>query len=150
MPINEIPTLDFNQISRILLMTASGKLTNKVNNNNNELIEEVNLDFARTMNKLIFDKHLRTNDKDLINDELEINMDLEIKKVPYNGMIKTPDHDFPEQFSKFCYYSLYLKEEVISSLSQIKEECDKITNDMNIFNTSINNTMNLDGFRQIQ
>lgn len=61
-----------------------------------------------------------------------------------------PEHDFPEEFSKFCYHSLFIKTEVITSLSQIKEECDKISNDMNIFNTTISKTMKLDEFRQIQ
>jgi dynein heavy chain len=65
-------------------------------------------------------------------------------------MITIPKHDFPEQFSNFCFYSLYIKEEVIESMTEIKEECNKVINDLNIFNTTVNKTMRLEEFRQIQ
>jgi len=46
------------------------------------------------------------------------------KAVPYFGMVPIPHHDFPEQFSNFCFNSLYIKEEVIKAMVDIRADCN--------------------------
>ncbi len=46
------------------------------------------------------------------------------KETPYFGMVPIPQHDFPEQFSEFCFNSLYIKEEVIKAMVEIRAECN--------------------------
>jgi len=135
MPTEEIPSLDSEQISRLMAMATSGKISSKVHSENNELLQEINLDFARTMNKIIFDKHINLSGKELITKSLQMPPPPPDKIIPFHGMFKIPQHDFPEQFSNFCFHSLYIKEEVIESMTKIKEECNKVINELSIYNT---------------
>ena len=104
------------------------------------LIIEINHDYSRTMNKIIFDKYLEDNNE--ISDQmfpknlcLPQNPDL-TREIPYYGMMPlerhkgaklvwmyTPDKifyedpkNFTETFKDFCFSSLYIKEEVICAI----------------------------------
>ena len=97
------------------------------------------------MNRIIFEKH--STDRDLI--------DLVTASSPHKttvseyGMVQIPVHEFPEQFSNFCFNSLYIKEEVIVSLDKIKEQC-MLASEREIFNTNFTKTMRLEEFKQIE
>lgn len=70
-------------------------------------------------------------------------------RVPYYGLIKVPDHDFPEQFSNFCFHSLFIKDEVIKAMVQIREECNNINRDCRVFNVKLTGkTMRVEEFKQ--
>jgi hypothetical protein len=60
---------------------------------------EVNLDFARTMNKIIMEKTLEKSPEELA-DMIPANLQLPErappKETPYFGMVPIPQHDFPE------------------------------------------------------
>ena len=49
-----------------------------------------------------------------------------LKETPYFGMVPIPQHDFPEQFSNFCFNSLYIKEEVIKAMVDIRADCNQL------------------------
>lgn len=72
MPTNELPELDSEQISRIISMSLDSKyLRSKGQIDTNPILNEVNLDYARTMNKIIFDKSMEDpQDKELIETDL--------------------------------------------------------------------------------
>ena len=73
------------------------------------------------------------------------------KETPYFGMVPIPQHDFPEQFSNFCFNSLYIKEEVIKAMVDIRAECNQLLNDNHIFDVSIKNKiLRVEEFKQIQ
>ena len=72
------------------------------------------------------------------------------KDTPYFGMVPIPQHDFPEQFSNFCFNSLYIKEEVIKAMVEIRAECNQLLSDNKIFDASINKTLRVEEFKQIQ
>lgn len=72
------------------------------------------------------------------------------KDTPYFGMTPIPQHDFPEQFSNFCFNSLYIKEEVINAMVEIRAECNQLLADNNIFDVSVNKTLRVEEFKQIQ
>ena len=59
------------------------------------------------------------------------------KEIPYFGQVPIPQHDFPEQFSTFCFHSLFIKDEVIRAMVQIREECNNILKDNHIFNVEL-------------
>ena len=150
MPTEEINTLDSDQKIRLTNKASSSKkMTRNINPENSQLINEVTLDFARTMNKIIFDKHMKENGKDLIANDLNLPPPEPPKPAPEFGMVQIPEHDFPEQFSNFCFNSLFIKEAVISSLDRIKEQC-LITTEKEIFNVNFTKTMRLEEFRQIE
>jgi dynein heavy chain len=83
MPPEDMPGLDSEQISRLIAMAGGGKLSTKVTTENNDLIHEVNLDFARTLNKIIFDKHMNENGKELISKNLHLPPPSPPKEIPF-------------------------------------------------------------------
>ena len=154
MPTEEIHTLDSDQKVRLVNKATNGLEKNKnagiekmkpINPENSPLVYEVCLDFARTMNKIIFEKH--GTDKDLI--KLVKSASPNKQTVSEYGMVQIPRHEFPEQFSNFCFNSLYIKEEVIISLDKIKEQCI-LASEKDIFSVVFTKTMRLEEFRQIE
>ena len=80
------------------------------------------------MNKIIFDNFLKDpKGMELIPIDLTLPPSDEANKVvPFYGMVPIHPHDFPEQFSNFCFNSLYIKEEVIKSMVEIRKECNDL------------------------
>lgn len=67
MPTHEIPELDHEQINRILMLTQNTKaLRGKSSADTTVLLNEVNFDFGKTMNRIIFDKHMVEKGSELI------------------------------------------------------------------------------------
>jgi len=128
MPTEELSELDPEQISRIINMaTASRYLKSRQNVDTTGIMWEVNQDFSRTMNKIIMDKTLEKAPAEL-EDMIPANLQLPerppAKETPYFGMAPIPQHDFPEQFSNFCFQSLYIKEEAIRAMVAIRTDCN--------------------------
>ena len=48
-------------------------------------------------------------------------------------MVPIPQHDFPERFSNFCFKSLYIKEEAIRAMVEIRTECNQLLKENKIF-----------------
>lgn len=141
-------------------------------------------DFARTMNKIIFDTFLEEqappptapNQPEIVNTNndyyprhLKLPPKTREKEVPQFGMMElerskgvkeiymfdprqihsVEPKEFNETFRDFCFASLYIKEEVIRALQEIRYECNKVL-DMPIFNFDIPEAMHLDQFKHIQ
>jgi hypothetical protein len=71
------------------------------------------------------------------------------KVAPFFGMVPIPQHDFPERFSNFCFKSLYIKEEAIRAMVEIRTECNQLMKDNKIFYISAAlNNCRVDEFRQ--
>lgn len=153
MPCLELPELDSEQQSRILQMaTASRYLKQRSNVETNNIVGEVNLDFGRTMNWIIMEKTMEKpieQLKDMIPANLTLPPKAPSRETPYFGMTPIPQHDFPEQFSNFCFNSLYIKEEVIKAMVEIRNECNNLLEDNKIFECSINKTLRVEEFKQI-
>lgn len=77
------------------------------------LLNEINLDFCKTMNKIIFDKHIVSKGNNLITGPLALPPPTNQKDTPYLGMITIPMHNYPKMFSKFVFKTLLMKDEVI-------------------------------------
>ena len=69
------------------------------------------------------------------------------REVPYFGMVPIPQHDFPEQFSNFCFNSLYIKEEVIRAMVEIRQECNNQFVESRIFDVKFEKTSRVDEFK---
>ena len=154
MPTEELSELDPEQISRIIHMaTASRYLKSRQNVDTTGIMYEVNQDFARTMNKIIMEKTLEKSAEEL-SDMIPANLQLPEKappkETPYFGMVPIPQHDFPEQFSNFCFKSLYIKEEAIRAMVEIRTECNQLLADNRIFNITSTKTIRVEEFKQIQ
>ena len=65
-------------------------------------ISEVNEDFCKTMNKIIFDKHLDLKGNNLITGQLALPPAKPKKIAPFLGMITIPVHEaYSSVFNKF-------------------------------------------------
>jgi dynein heavy chain len=69
--------------------------------------------------------------------------------APLNGMITIPAHNFPEQFSSFCFQSILNKDQSIRAMQEIRKECNDVLQ-RDIYNPNITKSMQVNEFRQIQ
>ena len=151
MPTHEIPDLDHDKVSRILTLTQNTKALRGKSSTDTSLLNEIDFEFKKTMNKIIFDKHLKEkgSSNGLITGSLTLPEDPPKKQTPYFGMITIPEHDYPTTFSQFNAATLLSANEVILALHEIKKECnDVMTRD--IYNPNINKSMRIEDFKQIQ
>ena len=135
------------------MATASRYLKSRQNVDTTGIMYEVNQDFARTMNKIIMEKTLEKSEeelKDMIPANLQLPENAPPKETPYFGMVPIPQHDFPEQFSNFCFKSLYIKEEAIRAMVEIRTDCNLLLKENRIFNVQSSKTMRVEEFKQIQ
>lgn len=150
MPKHQIPEVDTNQTNRVLQMTQNTKaLRGKSSADTTTLLNEVNVDFAKTMNKIIFDKHCSDKGNNLITGKLDLPPPIEKKEVPYFGMIRIPPHDFPSSVTHFILHTLQRYTEVIKTQQEIRKECNDVAS-KDIYNPNITKTMKVDEFKQIQ
>lgn len=173
MPNQDLNELDTEQRKRLDMLAKTKKLEQM---DTTQLLMEVNNDYERTMNKIIFDKYLHENDNEINDQELfpvllvlPPELDQE-KPVPFFGMVElerskgakeltfinekkfhlTDPKDFTEIFKDFCFASLYIKEEVIKALQLIRAECNGVL-EMEIFNfKELPETLRLEEFKHIQ
>jgi len=150
MPIHEIPELDHEKIDRILIKTQNTKALRGKSSADTTLLNEINFDFAKTMNKIIFDKHLKEKGSNgLITDSLTLPPETPAELTQYFGMISIPAHDYPSTVSKFIASTLLKTNEIVFALQDIKKECNDVTC-RDIYNPNINKTMGIEDFKQIQ
>lgn len=150
MPTHQIPEIDNEQVNRMLSLTQNTKaLRGKSSSDTTTLLSEVNFDFAKSMNKIIFDRHMKDKNSELITSSLTLPPDETPKEKPYYGLINIPPHNFPEQFSQFSLNTLLGKDEVIKVMQIIRKECND-ANLRNIYNTNITHTMSVRDFEGSQ
>jgi len=150
MPTHQIPEVDNEQVNRVLSLTQNTKaLRGKSSSDTTTLLSEVNFDFAKSMNKIIFDKHMRDKNNDLIMSNLTLPPNPPAKEKPYYGLINIPPHNFPEQFSQFCFNTMLNKDEVIKAMQIIRKQCND-AGLRSIYNTSITHTMTVRDFEGSQ
>lgn len=134
------------------MATDSRYLKSRTNVETAGIIFEVNQDYFRTMNKIIMDQTLEQGPQDgMIPANLTLPEKPKPKEVAYYGMVPIPPHDFPDAFSNFCFRSLYIKEESIRAMVEIRTECNQLMKENRIFAVSPNKTMlRVDEFKMIQ
>lgn len=149
MPTHQIPEIDNDSVNRVLGMTQNTKqLRGKSSSDTTALLSEVNFEFAKTMNKIIFDKHLNSNGPNLISGPLVLPEKPPKPEVPYYGMKTIPAYDFPQQFSNFCFSSILNKDQSIRAMQEIRKECNDVMT-KEIFNSNITKSMRVNDFKQI-
>ena len=150
MPTHEIPEIDLQKVNRILLLTQNSKaLRGKSSADTSVLLNEINFDFAKTMNNIIFDKHLYSSTSQLITGNLTLPPRPKKKPAPYYGMISIPEHDYPLSYHRFCANTLLSRGEVNFALQDIRKEMIDVQ-DRDLYNPNIAKTMKVDDFKQIQ
>ena len=74
----------------------------------------------------------------------------EVDMWNHNNVHYSEPKDFSQTFKDFCFNSLYIKEEVMKALQEIRIECNKVL-EMKMFNfTELPEIMKLEEFKHIQ
>ncbi|XP_037386166.1 dynein axonemal heavy chain 1 isoform X5 [Talpa occidentalis] len=110
------------------------------------LSREVNLDYERSMNKINFDQIVTSKPDTFFYVTLPKE---EEEKVPKQGLVEVPKYPFLEQKEDFTFVSLLTRPEVITALSKVRAECNKVTS-MSLFHSSLSKYSRLEEFEQIQ
>jgi len=175
MPTDDIQCLDVDQISRVLDLAKNMSALREaaIEPAANDLVREVNLDFARTMNKIILTHqpqfHGPTEEKDELEDmgaqkatgvlamydeididELEEEGENHFQQaVPWFALWPVVEYDFTQTFSSFCFSSLFIKPEVVSTLCAVSQECIQLMA-KSVYNTRFTKLMRLEQFKAMQ
>jgi dynein heavy chain len=105
------------------------------------------------MNQIIMDKTMEKPEEerqDIVPTNVTLPPPSPPKDIPYFGQVPIPKHEFPEQFSNFCFNSLFIKNEVIRAMVQIREECNKVMSDHHIWQCNLGKIMRVEEFKQHQ
>ena len=112
------------------------------------LEKEVNIDFCRSMNRIIFDK---TVQEDPHTFAFVTMPEVEEEAVPEKGCSPdVPEYPFDEQYDNFAFNSLLTREESIVAIGKVRSECNKVASNMSLFHIPTAKHMRLEEFEQTQ
>jgi hypothetical protein len=149
MPTDDMTPLNSEQINRML---NSALCTDKLRNSNLDttgLIEEANIDFSRTMNKIVFDLNLKRPKQKELAETLAGVLHEDETPVPETALYETPPHNFGEQCGEFAFHSFLTNGEVILALQRVRNQCNLMMNE-SLFTVAITKTVRLDEFETMQ
>lgn len=152
MPMEDIPPLSTEQVNRMLGFALNSKKLKDKLLDTSQLIQEVNIEYARTMNKIAFDEGLKRGHSGCAAPLLALGETFPKsppRRAPPKGCVPVAEYDFPQQFSDFSFRTLLTKGEVISALGRVRVECAKVLK-MRLFNTYYTKSLRLDEFEQGQ
>jgi dynein heavy chain, axonemal len=152
MPTDGVAQLDSEQINRIVSKALNTLILKRNEFDTNQLLAEINTDYARTMNKIVFDANMR--DPNNVNSNrlsLPISVTNPVPNKPARelAVIQTPNHDFSEQFSTFAFNTCLATNEVVVTLQNIQCECLNMLNLRGLVTTS-KRPMKIDEFCSMQ
>ncbi|XP_076603478.1 dynein axonemal heavy chain 1 [Chaetodon auriga] len=142
------PSLDTHSLQRIKkhALSTPGLRLEILEKCVGDLEKEVKLEYDRTMNRISFDKVVMSHPEEFSHITLP---QKNPECVPQKGCVPVPHFAFQKNRGAFVFCSLLTKPEVISVLSEIWSECNKVAT-MRLFNVSSIKPLRLDEFEFIQ
>lgn len=157
MPTDDTPQLNTEQVNRVLSSALNAPELKQPGVDVSGLLDEVNMDYRRTMNKIIFDINLRQTDGSGEHMFFDLPERAAPPAPPQLGVVPIPPHNFVEQFSSFSFNSFLTKFEVIQALVKVRAECNRVLavgsgsgNQVGFLNSNITKTGRLDEFEHVQ
>ena len=150
MPSDDVGSLNSEQVRRVVeAALGSGKLKG-ADLDTSLLVSEVSTDYSRTMNKIIFDANVAASQDGgsgvmSMASSFQLPTGPPIKLPPNQGCIDANYNDFKRNFSALAFATFLTKSEVITALSTVQDECEKIQT-TRIFNVSIKRSLDIDEF----
>lgn len=169
MPYGDVPQLSVEQINRMLNYALNNKAlkTQMKLMDTSMLISEINIDYARTLNQLVFNSlvmqpnssssagHALSSSASALRDRFtalqppDDSVPVPARPVPETGTVPIAEYDFPERFSQFVFASLLTKQEAILALVRTRQECVRLV-DRSLFHLSSSKTMPVIDFLQVR
>lgn len=167
MPTDDVQTLNIDQVERMLESVRKPTGGNEEESDAPDIgavLQEIQLDFARTMNRIVFDVHLldQRADNDPMHKGLRAMADRSpvasavlrapsgFERTPMQALVPIPPHRFAETFAELCLATLRVRPEVVVALHKIKEACERVVRDGTVYHTSFRKPLRLEEFRQLQ
>ncbi|KAJ7998998.1 hypothetical protein DPEC_G00210820 [Dallia pectoralis] len=110
------------------------------------LEREIILEYERAINQMIFDKVVSTKPEEFPHITLPHK---EPERVPEKGVVSVPAYPFDKNRAAFVFHSLLTNPEVISVLSQVRDECNRAAA-MSLFHVTFTNSLRLEEFELTQ
>ena len=99
------------------------------------LLNEINVDYSRTMNKIIFDANMSVPENKHIADTLTLPpAALTAAAIPEKGVVNVTQYDLEERFKSFVFVTFLVQPEVVYVLERVQQQCNQIL-DLRLFNT---------------
>ncbi len=156
MPVKDLSEITPEQEMRIEKLATDTRTLRDLKFDLRSLREEAEKNYARTMNKIIFDKYMMDHSKDLLPQRLELPADAqtqETPEAPYFGLIQLPKSketkEFTEAFKDFCLKSLFIKEEAVKASQEIHNKCGECL-DKKLFYTAFSYPITIEDFKYQQ
>lgn len=134
MPLEDSPEPCEDQLDAVLSLAINTTRLRRFAIDTTVLVRDIKIDYARTMNKLVFDNQLaeRAQDSD---DSLSVLGAVVPSRsaVPTGnggaavaGTVTVPDYDFPLAFNHFSFHSFFTQPQVIKAAVRCAMECAKV------------------------
>ncbi|XP_048578532.1 dynein axonemal heavy chain 1-like isoform X2 [Nematostella vectensis] len=150
MPMDGVPRLDSSSIDRMVNWARDTRTLRKDDNleeNVRLLCKEVQIDFARSMNRITFDRVVSSSPDQYPYVTIQ---EVEPEVVPERGFFPdVPAYPFDEKFDNFAFNSLLTRKEAILAMGKVITECNKVSQ-MSVFQVPVTKSMKLEEFEQTQ
>ncbi|CAF4290444.1 unnamed protein product, partial [Rotaria sp. Silwood2] len=148
MPVDGIGKLDDERIKRMIELTKTSAISKTVKDEYvTPIVEEVNLDYARTMNSMIFEEVTQSDPVSFAFITLPIK---QRRVVPHTACVDIPEYSFNEVFDQFKFISLLTSKPAIDALKLVRTECDYVINNLSLLQKTIPKHVKLDEFESMQ
>eukprot|EP00803_Ostreobium_quekettii_P000128 evm.model.scf_11.7 EVM.evm.TU.scf_11.7 scf_11:47578-52580(+) len=157
MPTDDITPLSVETVNRMISFALNSARLKEKLMDTTHLITEINIQYARAMNGIIFDRRISQGavegcsvlSPDRPDDCASPAEDINPPPQNVGGTVPMPPYDFLEQFSEFSFTTLLTKGEVIAATVKMRAECHKVLK-MSLFNTHFSKATKPDEFDQSQ
>lgn len=156
MPVEELHKLgqeSLNKIVRLATVIFQGK--NHRIPDTARLVHDIQLDYLRTMSKIVFEYHQKLNRNQevfasilLPEEELQSTPCARVE-IPSARHVKAPPVDYADQFIGFSFQTFLTSAEALAALIKINEECYRILQ-LELFSVKSGRSLKLEEFQQRQ
>jgi dynein heavy chain len=99
------------------------------------LLNEINVDYSRTMNKIIFDANMLVPENKHIAETLTLPKSSKKNTIPpEKGVVAVTQYDLEERYKSFVFDTFLVQPEVVYVLERVQQQCNEIV-DLRLFNT---------------
>ncbi|XP_076467072.1 dynein axonemal heavy chain 1-like isoform X2 [Babylonia areolata] len=152
MPMDGVGELDQASLRRMQEWAQSAPGLNSQASNIDDYMQvlerEVNIDFCRSMNRIIFDKTISEDPKTFAFVKVPEPV---VKATPSRGCcLDVPDYPFDEQYDGFAFNSLLTLPESIQAITKVRTECNRVCHTMSLYHIPTAKPMRLEEFEQAQ
>ena len=152
MPTEELPPLEKERVNRMLALALNTERLKERHLNASSLLNEVNMEYGRTMSSIIFQGLAESAEEDnqhSIFRTFTMPAPEEKRPVPWSGVVEVPQHECLEQKQGFGFHTLLSKREIIGCLVKVRTECNKALT-LQLYNTNFTKSIGVEEFEQTQ